>query len=81
VFVTQWPTFEKSKSACYQNKFVVVPTKDLEKLIKNKPTGQNGVYRFYFYFEGQKAIEIRDQITDYSDYFNRWDLIKNALER
>ena len=29
VFVTQWPTFQKSKPDCYENKFVVVPTKDL----------------------------------------------------
>lgn len=70
VFLTQLP----------ENKFVIVPTKDLEKLIKNKPSGQNGVYRFYFNFEGKEVSEIRDEKTDYSKYLNNWDLIVNALK-
>lgn len=72
VFLTYLPS---------ENKFVIIPTKNLEKLIKNKPSGQNEIYRFYFHFEGKEVTEIRDGITDYSEYLNRWDLIKNALEK
>lgn len=64
-----------------ENKFVIVPAKDLEKLIKNKPSGQNEIYRFYFHFERKEVFEIRDEIIDYSKYLNRWDLIKNILEQ
>jgi hypothetical protein len=72
VFVTHLTDFETTA--------LVVPRKDLERLLEHKQKGQNGVYRFYFHFNGKDVTECRDQLTDYSEYFNRWNLIKLALE-
>lgn len=47
-----------------EDRFVVVPSKDLEQLVKTKDTGQNSIYRFYFHFEGDKVYEIRDGVID-----------------
>jgi hypothetical protein len=80
VFLTYLPRFGEHKLASFENKFVIVPTKDLEKLIMNKPSGKKEIYSFYFNFEGKKVTENRNEITDYSQYLTRWDLIRDALE-
>jgi hypothetical protein len=74
VFLTHVPSRN-----CEENQFVVVPSGDLEQLIKCKDTGQNSIYRFYFHFEGDKVFEIRDAVIDYSKYLNNWSLIVHAL--
>jgi hypothetical protein len=76
VFLTYLPTRNG-----IENQFVVVPSKDLEQLIKTKDTGQNDIYRFYFHFEGEKVFEIRHGVIDYSQYLNSWDLISEALNK
>jgi hypothetical protein len=81
VFLTYLPRFGEHKLVSFENKFVVVPTKDLEKLIENKPSGEKEIYSFYFNFDGKKVVENRNEVTDYSEYLDRWDLINNALER
>jgi len=80
VFLTYMPKFGEHKLTSFENRFIIVPTKELEKLIKDKPSGKKEVYSFYFNFEGKKVVEKRDEITDYSEYLNRWNLIKDALE-
>ncbi len=60
--------------------FLIMPSKDLERLIQHKPIGQKGIYRFYFHINGKEVTECRNELTDYSQYLNRWDLIKSALD-
>ena len=60
---------------------MIVPTDELEKRVERKPAGKRGVYTFCFNFEGAKVTEKRDEITDYSEYLDRWDLISKTLMR
>ena len=62
----------------FENKFIIVPTSELSKRINDKKAGKRGIYFFCFNFEGKKVTEKRDEPTDYSQYLNRWDLIKHA---
>ena len=78
VFLTYLPKYAEHKMSKFENKFIIVPTIELEKLIKNKKVDKRGRYSFCFNFEGNKVTEKRDEPTDYSEYLNRWDLIKHA---
>jgi len=79
IFLTYLPRFGEHRLSAFENKFLIVPTLDLEKLIENKPSGIKEIYSFYFNFEGKKIVEKRDTITDYSEYLNRWGLIEKVL--
>jgi len=76
IFLTYLPKFGEHKLASFENKFIIIPTKKLDKIIEKKPSGKKEIYSFYFNFEGKKITEIRDAPTDYSEFLNRWDLIK-----
>lgn len=78
VFLTYLPQFGEHRMLKFENRFVIVPTSELAKRIKNKKAGKRGIYFFYFNFEGKKVTEKRDEPTDYSEYLNRWDLIKHG---
>jgi len=79
VFLTYLPKYGEHKMSKFENKFIIVPTPKLEKLINRKKVDKSGRYSFYFNFEGKKVVENRDDETDYSEYLDRWDLIDNAL--
>jgi len=79
VFLTYLPRFGEHRMLKFENKFIVIPTSELSKRIKNKNAGKRGIYFFYFNFEGKKVVEKRDVLTDYSEYLNRWDLVKDSL--
>jgi len=53
---------------------------ELQGLVGGKSAGRKGVYSFYFSFEGERVADVRDEITDYSEYLDRWGLIREALE-
>lgn len=69
----------------WKNEFVVVPTNDLRKLVKEKHGGVHKVFGFYFAFEDGKAWDVREArghipdpnrgAKDYSKYYNNWDLL------
>jgi hypothetical protein len=80
VFLTYLPQSGEHRLSSFENRFLIVPTSDLEKLIDGKPSGKKEIYSFYFNFEGQKVVEKRDTITDYSEYLSRWDLIEKGLQ-
>jgi hypothetical protein len=79
VFLTYLPRYGEHRMRTFENGFVIVPTDELEKRVERKPAGSRGIYTFCFNFEGAKVIEKRDEITDYSEYLDRWDLISKAL--
>lgn len=79
VFLTYIPRFGEHRLSTFENKFLIVPTSELETRLEDKATGKKEIYFFCFNFEGKKAVEKRHEIADYSDYLNRWDLIEKAL--
>jgi hypothetical protein len=84
VFVTyrQVPDRKRTK---WHNEFVVVPTRDLGRLVKKKRAGKNKVYSFYFAFEDDKVWDVRESrgrktdpklgAVDYTQFHNAWDLL------
>lgn len=78
VFLTYLPKIGEHKIK-FENKFIIVPTSDLERLIKEKKVDKRGRYSFCFSFEGNKVVDKRENSVDYSEYLERWDLIDNAL--
>ena len=81
VFLTYLPRYGEYTVSSFENRFIIVPTSTLEKLIKIKKPAKGEIYSFYFHFEGKKAVEIRDKkVGDYSKYVNNWKLIDEALK-
>lgn len=82
IFLTYYQKDGENSPSPFEHRFIVIPTSDLEKKIEEakKKSGKKGIFSFYFNFEDKKVIEKRDIPTDYSNYLNRWDLIKQALE-
>jgi hypothetical protein len=80
IFLTYLPRFDEHKMASFENKFVIVPTDDLKKLVKDKNSGEKGIYSFYFNFREKKVFDKRDGLTDYSKYLDRWNSIEESLK-
>jgi len=80
VFLTYFPKYGEHKMSKFENKFLIVPNHKLETLIEKKKVDKRGRYSFYFNFEGNKVTEKRDAPTDYSEYLDRWDLVKDKIE-
>ena len=86
VFVTYVPKYGKHKFGSFENKFLIVPTKELEKKVAVKNPGKSGIYHFYFHFAENRVVEIRGKIAekelvkfrtsrDYSEFSDAWHLI------
>jgi hypothetical protein len=81
VFLTYLPVFTGG-SLKWQNEFLVVPTKDLERLARRKKAGKNKVYSFYFAFEDDRVWEVRESrgrstdakagAVDYTRFRDNW---------
>lgn len=80
VFLTYVPRFGERRVRAFENRFVIVPAADLERLAAGKSGGKKGVYSFYLSFDGTHVTETRDGSADYSEYLDRWDLISKALQ-
>jgi len=80
VFLTYLPRFGERRLRTFENRFVIVSARELEGLVGGKSAGRKGVYSFYFSFEGERVADVRDEMTDYSMYLDRWGLIRKALE-
>jgi len=76
IFLTYLPRFGEHRMQSFENKFIIVPTSELVKRIKNKKAGKRDIYFFCFNFEGKKVTEKRDEPTDYSEYLDRWNLLQ-----
>lgn len=81
VFLTYVPKYGNNRISMFENKFIIVPTSELDKRVNGKKVDKRGRYSFCFNFEGNRVTDKRDnRPIDYSDYLNRWDLIKETLE-
>ena len=79
VFLTYIPKIREHKLSSFDKKFLVVPTSKLANLIRDKPFGKKEIYSFYFNFGDDKIIEKRNELTDYSEYLDRWEFIEEKL--
>lgn len=79
VFLIYLPKIGEHRISKFENKFIIVPTSDLESLIKEKKVDKRGRYSYCFNFEGKKVVDKREDSVDYSEYLERWDLIDSAL--
>ncbi len=64
VFLTYLPRFGERRLRTFDNRFVIVPARELEGLVGGKSAGRKGVYSFYFSFEAERVADVRDEITD-----------------
>lgn len=80
VFLTYLPRLGARRVRTFENRFVIVPARELEGLVGGKSAGKKGVYSFYFSFDEEGVADVRDGVTNYSEYLDRWDLIQKALE-
>ena len=84
VFVTYIPQYGEHRFTSFEKKFLIVPTKELEKRVNLKNAGKKGVYSFYFHFDNNKVIDQREKTTEtelmtYSEFIDAWHLIENAF--
>lgn len=86
VFLTYLPLVEKHKISRFENKFLIVPTAELEKRMTVKDPGKKGVYSFCFHFEGSNVwdervtVGIDNELTNYTKFLDAWHLIEQALK-
>ena len=85
VFVTYLPVYGAHKVSRFENKFLIVPSKELEKRMKIKDPGKSEVYSFCFHFEDSKVwdervtVNLNNELTNYTQFLDAWHLIEEAL--
>ena len=86
VFLTYLPFYGEHKISSFQNRFLIVPKHELEKRVNVKDAGKRKVFSFCFHFEEKSVwdervtVSIENELTDYSQFLDAWDLIKEALQ-
>ena len=86
VFLTYLPLVGEHKISRFENKFLIVPTAELEKRMTVKDPGKKGVYSFCFHFEGSNVwdervtVGIDNELTNYTKFLDAWHLIEQALK-
>jgi hypothetical protein len=81
IFLTYLPTVGPHKVVSFEQRYLVIPTKDLVALCgtKLKPAS-GGKYNFYFSFDGGKASDTRETPTvDYTRFLENWKAISSLL--
>jgi hypothetical protein len=85
VFLTYEDVKNKHKLG-FENRFLIVPKDELMKRIGIKDAGKSRIFSFCFHFDEKgKAydervtVSVGDELTDYSQFLEAWDLIKKAL--
>lgn len=85
IFLTYLPVLGEHKVSRFDNKFLVVPSSELEKRFAVKDSGKRQIYSFYFHFEEETVWDQRvtvtreNPLTDYSEFLDAWELIREAL--
>jgi len=86
VFLTYLPVYGEHKVSHFENRFLVVPSYELERRMIVKDAGKKQIYSFCFHFEDGKAwdervtVSLDDKLTDYSEFIDAWYLIERAPE-
>lgn len=87
IFLTYLPVFGEHKISSFQNKFLIVPTGELEKRIAIKDPGKREVFSFCFHFEeggvwDERVTRTRvldNELANYTQFLDSWHLIKQKL--
>lgn len=84
VFVTYLPVAGRHGEERFKKEFLVVPTGILRQNVTHKNGGKKGTFSFYFRFERNEVLDIRESEdrTDWNDYtkfLNNWDLLSVSL--
>jgi len=86
VFLTYLPLPGEHKISLFKNKFLVVPSTEIEKRMALKDPGKREVYSFCFHFEDGKVWDERvtvstldNPLTKYDDFLDAWYLIRQML--
>jgi len=86
VFITYLPSVKGHRIGFFENRFLVVPTAELERRLEVKKIRGRNMYCFCFHFEGEHVydedttVDISDERADYSRFLDAWHLIAQALE-
>lgn len=86
IFLTYLPVLGKHKISSFQNKFLIVPTEELEKRMTVKDPGKREVFSFCFHFEEDGVWDERvtttldNELTNYTQFLDAWHMIKQTLE-
>lgn len=92
VFLTYLPVVGEHKISRFENKFLIVPSAELEKRMTVKGAGKKETYSFCFHFgygiEDGKAWDERvkggvstleNPLADYSEFLDAWRLVEKTL--
>jgi hypothetical protein len=77
---------EEHKISRFDNKFLIVPSSELEKRITVKDAGKKRIFNFCFHFEDGRVwdervtVSLENKLTDYSQFLEAWNLIEQALK-
>ena len=86
VFVTYYYDQKDYKARSFQNRFLIIPTKELIRRARTKHAGSKEIYSYCFHFENAKVWDERvieganTSLTNYSKFLDAWPLIEQALE-
>jgi hypothetical protein len=81
VFLTYLPVVGEHKISRFENKFLIVPSAELEKRMTFKDPGKNQIYSFCFHFEDGKVWDERvtvphNELTIYDEFIDARHLIE-----
>ena len=85
IYLTYLPVLAEHKVSKFDNKFLIVPSAELEKRMTIKYPGSKKIFSFCFHFEDGKVWDERvtvgldNPLMDYSQFLNAWDLVSKAL--
>jgi hypothetical protein len=89
IFLTYVPLGGEHKEVShFENKFLIVPSAELEKRMAIKSPGKNKpIYQFCFHFEDKNVwderitVPIGNPLANYSIFLNAWNLIRELLDK
>jgi hypothetical protein len=81
IFLTYLPVVGEHKISRFENKFLIVPSAELERRMTVKDSGKNQIYSFCFHFEDGKVWDERvtvphNELTTYDEFVDAWHLIE-----
>jgi len=85
IFLTYLPVHGEYKEVShFENKFLIVPSEELEKRMMIKDAGKRKVYSFCFHFEDSNVwdervmVRLDNELANYTRFLNAWRLIEHS---
>lgn len=86
VFLTYLPVLGEHKISRFDNKFLIVPSSELEERVTVKDAGKKRIFSFCFHFEDGRVwdervtVSLENPLTDYRQFLDAWSLIGKAIQ-